>query len=1030
MPSQMFTSSAKADLLAANCNCNVSTLVKIDEEGIPGGNPGGQMDIAGENATVTGMLNYRFGENGAASTGAFSWHASDIRNITSAGETVRYVVSPSGETLTARTADGDPVLHVKLTDPRTGSYQVKLLRPIDHPVNDIEDDLVLSIGYTITDGRGNQQSARMGILIDDDSPLNRIDSPLSVDAGDTITGSWSQHGGADGISDTYVQLAGSNNQYPLGQPIETAHGTLQVDPNGSWTFIAHDSVDSVNADVDFKIVTVDGDGDKVACHGHIDITGGGDGGHPTTPETDKNPNTVPVKVVLDEDGLPDGIPGGAGDVPGQRTVATGTLGYDFGDDGRGSFRWTTNGLPNLSSEGSTVRWALNGNGHALTGSNAQGDAVIRVEITDIDSGGYRVTLLRPLDHSNPNLEDDINFSVGYTITDRDGDHASGRMNITVDDDRPVTASDSASTDADRPITVNVLDNDRLGADGGELTSASVDGGSRVGQVTTRPDGRLTFTPDPDFSGNANISYTVTDGDGDKATDILRVSVTAPDDLLLVDDNGNSRLIADAGNDVLIGDIGGVRLHVQPDTNYNVAIILDVSQSMQRESNNGLTRLQLVQRSLTSLAMQLADHDGIVNLRLITFNRDLGKTTQLNNFDSGDLSRALNFINGLTTKNGTNFEVAFQDASAFFDRVNDNFENLTYFLTDGRPNTYSLSDGATVTPGTGTVSTRIVMSQSISAFQDLSSVSDVHAIGASELVRADQLQFFDNTDPSGRDSLFLQGGSVSGPVGSPQLITNVTGLNAALQTGGGTNAQLLNLGTDTLRGEQGDDVLFGDTVNSDHLSWFNRATGEFFSAGQHDGLGYEGLTEFLRWTQNNGGTPSDDQLIRYIKANFQALRDVGRDDGGNDTLIGGAGDDLLIGGGGNDLLIGGTGDDILIGEAGADVYQWQFSDAGTSSRPDEDEIRGFRTGFVGNTPNADKIDLADLLEGATRGNLDSFLQASGNSNRVELTIKSDGGLNSNGSNADLIITLTGNMDVNGSPDNFIDQLIRNGQLEIQ
>ena len=42
---------------------------------------------------------------------------------------------------------------------------------------------------------------------------------------------------------------------------------------------------------------------------------------------------VTALALLDEDGLPNGIPGGPQDAAGQDTVATGTLGYNFGANG-------------------------------------------------------------------------------------------------------------------------------------------------------------------------------------------------------------------------------------------------------------------------------------------------------------------------------------------------------------------------------------------------------------------------------------------------------------------------------------------------------------------------------------------------------------------------------------------------------------------------------------------------------------------------------------------------------------------------
>ena len=72
---------------------------------------------------------------------------------------------------------------------------------------------------------------------------------------------------------------------------------------------------------------------------------------PITPETDDDPATRPAKAVVDEDGLAGGIHGGVRDALTEHTVAEGVLGYDVGNDGPGSFRWHTAGLPALTSGG-------------------------------------------------------------------------------------------------------------------------------------------------------------------------------------------------------------------------------------------------------------------------------------------------------------------------------------------------------------------------------------------------------------------------------------------------------------------------------------------------------------------------------------------------------------------------------------------------------------------------------------------------------------------------------------------------------
>src|SRR5690606_9182359 len=55
--------------------------------------------------------------------------------------------------------------------------------------------------------------------------------------------------------------------------------------------------------------------------------------------------------AVDEEGLPGGIPGGVNDLEGESGSVSGTLNYDFGPDGAGSFAWSTAGLPAVTSGG-------------------------------------------------------------------------------------------------------------------------------------------------------------------------------------------------------------------------------------------------------------------------------------------------------------------------------------------------------------------------------------------------------------------------------------------------------------------------------------------------------------------------------------------------------------------------------------------------------------------------------------------------------------------------------------------------------
>ncbi|MBY5940983.1 tandem-95 repeat protein [Halomonas sp. DP5N14-9] len=513
--------STAATLLAQDSTTQVTALALLDEDGLPNGIPGGPQDAAGQDTVATGTLGYNFGANGPAATHPFRWETTGLPSLTSGGEALSYQVSASGRTLSASTSDGTTLLQVRLTDLASGSYSVSLLGPIDHPDATIENNLIFSVYYTITDGDGDSATARLGVDIDDDSPTTTVIAPSSLEAGDTVTGTWSQQGGADGVADTVVNLQADDNEYPLGTPIDTGKGILTVNPNGTWSFSADNDASGA---LDFNITTKDGDGDSFSSSAHIVISGG-NGIGPTTPETDGNSAPVSPKAVVDEDGLPGGIAGGINDYPGERTIATGRLRYNFGDDGPGGFTWSTAGLPVLTSQGSLVSWALSADGRSLLGTSASGQQVLSIELSDLAAGTYRVDLFKPLDHPRADVESDINFSVGYTITDADGDSAQGILRVTVDDDMPVPGDDTAAGDNSGPITVDVLDNDNFGADGpGELTSVTVQGGPDVGTATINPDGTLTFVPNPDFTGNATIDYTATDGDGSTVTGNLSVGV--------------------------------------------------------------------------------------------------------------------------------------------------------------------------------------------------------------------------------------------------------------------------------------------------------------------------------------------------------------------------------------------------------------------------------------------------------------------------------------------------------------------------
>jgi uncharacterized repeat protein (TIGR01451 family) len=96
------------------------------------------------------------------------------------------------------------------------------------------------------------------------------------------------------------------------------------------------------------------------------------------------------------------------------------------------------------------------------------------------------------------------------------------ITVTNGNDPPVAVDDSATTDADTPVTIDVLHNDS-DPDGDTLTVASVTQGTH-GSVTNNGDD-VTYTPDPGFSGADSFTYTVSDGNGGTDTATVTVTIT-------------------------------------------------------------------------------------------------------------------------------------------------------------------------------------------------------------------------------------------------------------------------------------------------------------------------------------------------------------------------------------------------------------------------------------------------------------------------------------------------------------------------
>ncbi|WP_310586347.1 tandem-95 repeat protein [Stutzerimonas frequens] len=186
--------------------------------------------------------------------------------------------------------------------------------------------------------------------------------------------------------------------------------------------------------------------------------------------------------------------------------------------------------------------------NALIGSVSAQDAVGVVAFRFADSGnemsadGYfhidaqgRITLTPAGAAAGVNDFEQAPNSHGYTIEAIDAAGNVSAANVTLseanrNDNAPQAVNDSLQAVEDTPVTFlaeQLLGNDS-DLDGNGLTIASVTSGAG-GTAVLNADGSVTFTPNANFNGTADFSYTVSDGTQISAPATVTVEVSAVND---------------------------------------------------------------------------------------------------------------------------------------------------------------------------------------------------------------------------------------------------------------------------------------------------------------------------------------------------------------------------------------------------------------------------------------------------------------------------------------------------------------------
>ena len=975
----------------------------------------GNISIA-ENATkpVTGELTVTAPEGLATvKIGNVTLTVAELQAL---GTTPRVITGTEGKlTLTGYDANTGKITY---TYQQTGTSK-------DHTAGD--NSVTDKFTVTVTDAANQVKSDDLVVLITDTAPEAKPDTAsVTEDTALTATGNVISGTGADTLGADATNVvgvvkgtvaAGQNVNGNVNTAVNGEYGKIVLKADGSYTYELNNNDPRVNALLNgqqlkdtFTYTIKDADGDVSTTTITVTING---------------TNDVPV-MTNDFRSVTEDV-----NVTGGNLTVKGAVTITDPDAGQSTFDTATLKLTNSTHAGGAL---------GVIVMKADGTYTYNVNNAAIQF-----------------LKAGESIVETYTVASADGS-ATSTITITINgvNDAPTTEDGSANLEAGDKQYVFSLNDFRFddGAEGNSLQSVIITQPPTSGTMTYNgkpvtagmeipksaiEQGLLKFTPGADKQ-DSSFNFQVKDNggtaNGGNDTSTEHKFVISADHLVTNsnDDSGSGGkppLNGGSGDDIILADQGGYVTTVNPGTNYNIALVVDRSGSMSAQSGSGVNRMQLVKDALVKLANDLEHHDGVVNVSLIGFATHAQAPITFNNLTKDNLSQLIEAINKLTIASGdiagTNYEAAFNATVKWFadqGKATPNgvkFENLTFFLTDGNPTQYYNNGGSVKGPGNDTDYN--TMKESVDAFKALSGTSKVHGIGIGTGIDSNILRFFDNTDTVGDGQISFNWGwdTVTGKVGSIDIVNTANDLEAALK-GGSSTSNPAEVGHDTVYGGDGNDIIFGDAINTDHLAWAGNP------AGSHNGGGLDSLKDYLKAV--DGVAPTNERIYEFIKQNpgqFDAAGDTrggndelhggkgddiiygqgGNDvlwgDDGNDKLYGGTGNDELHGGAGNDILVGGKGNDTMWGDGGSDTFKWQLGDQGTTAQPAIDTIKDFSKASVAD--GGDVLDLKDLLVGEKDGNLSQYLnfkQDPANSNNTLIEINTQGKLATQGADQKIVL----------------------------
>jgi T1SS-143 domain-containing protein len=411
----------------------------------------------GTDDTVTSSLTLRIDN---AASGLFTTEGQAITLSLEGGLVVGRIASGAAAFAVAIQPNGDVSVaqYLSVKHPNTGSN--------DEAIN-LAGKISAVITATDHDGDVVSKSVSIGdkISFEDDGPRVFANTLLQIDEdvlsggnpggsgddvnGAALTGTLAHDGGADSTASVLWSSAGLTLPSGFWFSVSTDGTVMTITQLQGGVYVPVVTATITNtatgaysvapiAPIDHPQGTIPGSEDNVQFTISYDVTDGdGDQARGTLSiNVDDDTPTVAANavIVLDDDALSGGNPGGTGD-DAENAILTGVLSHSGGADGTASVLWASNGLtlPNgfwydLSADSKTMTITQQQNGTYV--------GVFKVVVTDPATGAYQVIQLAAVDHNTAGTEDNLQVSFQYRVTDGDGDVATGTLTLNVDDDTP------------------------------------------------------------------------------------------------------------------------------------------------------------------------------------------------------------------------------------------------------------------------------------------------------------------------------------------------------------------------------------------------------------------------------------------------------------------------------------------------------------------------------------------------------------------------------------------------------------------